>query len=505
MLFFATPAPVKSAHLSSSVGSRLNTRGTTRPKQSALMSMDDEILAIDVGTSATKAALYCPAYSSLARVSRHTHDTYAHGFAVTQRPSNWLSAALSACSEVLRDARNVTAISVTGQMQDLIGVGDVPDLLKDQALLYSDARAVDEATRLSQVTGAEILPTDLLSKLSLLPCPSGQDYILLIGGADFICYEFTGRPNLHFTDATTAATTGLTQHPHRKYNTELFKQAGLSSFIPLLPEIVPRPIPVGRLCARIANRIGRPELAGIPVVHSGGDAFSVTVGAGCGVVGSGCYVYGGSSGWVGKTIGADSNNLAALGLAHAAVDSATIVAGSVAAIGACLSHASATFLQCTVSDLSKLAEQSDIGAAGVIYVPYITGRRCPPARAVGTLHGLTASCNRGDIARAILEGLVFSLFDASEGMQCGEVSVVGGVTESSVFVNGISAMFGGAKLQERDVGVLGAGIIGAEALGLDTMDESVGSLYRVPEKERTRWMHAFKRWKQIVSHMEAIW
>lgn len=504
MLLFATPAPLDSL-FSLSTGPRRNALGTARLKKHPLISMDVNILAIDVGTSGTKAAIYRPSCASLAVVSRHMHETHAEGLAVTQRPSNWLFAALSTCSEVLQDASNITAISVTGQMQDLIGVGDVPDLLKDQALLYSDARAVNEATKLSQVTATSVLPTDLLSKLSLLPYPPGQDYALLIGGADFICHEFTGRPNTHFTDATTAATTGLTQNPHRKYNTELFERAGLSSFIPLLPQILPRPAPVGQLCGHIASKIGRPDLAGIPVVHAGGDAFSVTVGAGCGAVGSGCYVYGGSSGWVGKTICTDGNDLAALGLAHAATDSATIVAGSVAAIGACLSHACATFLQCTVSELSKIAEKSDIGAAGVIYVPYISGRRCPPASAVGTLHGLTASCNKGDIARAILEGLVFSLFDASQGMQCGEVNVVGGVTQSSVFVNGISAMFGGAKLRERDVGVLGAGIIGAQVLGFNTIHDSVGCSHKVPEEERKMWMHAFNRWKQIVSHMEAIW
>ncbi|KAI0560657.1 Carbohydrate kinase FGGY [Gracilaria domingensis] len=466
---------------------------------------DDVVIAIDVGTSGTKVGVYQPTHDRLLNVSRHSHVTYADDNEVTQKPSNWLSAMKAGCIDVFKDVGHITAISVTGQMQDLIGCGNVPGLLNDNAVLYSDARAVNEAAKLSNMTDTHILPTDLLPKLALLPSPSGTDYKLMIGGADYICYELAGCPDRHFTDATTAATTGLTKEPHRTYNAALFEEAQLASFLPLLPEILPRPAIVGHLSSQMAQMLGRPEAAGVPVIHAGGDAFSATVGAGCDGIGSGCYVYGGSSGWVGQTIRVEESEGPGLALAHAANERAIVVAGSVAAVGACVSHACEAFLNCNVNDLDFLASRSEIGASGLVYVPYITGRRCPPADASGALYGLKVTTDRHDIARAVIEGLVFALADASNGMNCNGVEVVGGVAASTVFVQGVQALFGGARLGERNVGVKGAGVIGARALGLDIMSRGKVNYAFAPGEEHRKWTIAFHRWKSVVAHMEGLW
>eukprot|EP00178_Gracilaria_changii_P013129 TRINITY_DN369_c0_g1_i1.p1 TRINITY_DN369_c0_g1~~TRINITY_DN369_c0_g1_i1.p1 ORF type:complete len:510 (+),score=42.61 TRINITY_DN369_c0_g1_i1:5154-6683(+) len=480
------------------------------PLVPTFMCTEDVVVAVDVGTSGTKAGVYQASNNRLLRVFRHSHAINAERNMVTQRPSNWLSAALAACADVLRDVDHVSAISVTGQMQNLIGCGNAPPLLNDRALLYSDARAVYEAENLSKKTRTSILPTDLLPKLALLPPPSGeQEYKLMIGATDYICYELSGRPDRHFTDATTAATTGLTRQPHRAYHTALFQQASLDSFLPLLPEILPRPAIVGYLCHQMAQMLGRPEAAGVPVIHAGGDAFSATVGAGCDEIGSGCYVYGGSSGWVGQTLHLEKHGGSGLALAHAADEKSVIVAGSVAALGACVSHACEVLLSCNINDLDHMAAMSQIGASGLVYVPYITGRRCPPADAVGALYGLNIAHAKRDVARAVIEGIVFALVDASDGMSCNEVEVVGGVTSSAVFVDGIQALFGGARLGERDVGVKGAGVIGARVLGLTISNREMKALSKVRAEvsgnDLQKWKEAFSRWKQVVSHLEGLW
>ncbi|CAN8061719.1 unnamed protein product [Agarophyton chilense] len=478
---------------------------TLRPKSLPTSMKDDFIIAVDVGTSGTKAGVYQPAYDSLLKVSRHSHVTHSGTLTVTQSPSNWRSATLAACADVFPSTGHVSAISITGQMQDLIGHGTVPNLLNDKALLYSDARAVDEATRLSHMTRTRILPTDLLPKLALLPSPSRQEYRIMLGGADFVCYELAGCPDRHFTDATTATTTGLTQQPYRSYNTTLFEQAGLASFLPLLPEILPRPGIVGHLSPQMARMLGQPEAAGIPVIHAGGDAFSATVGAGCDEIGSGYYVYGGSSGWVGQTLRVGERKGPGLELSHAADERAVILVGSVAAIGACVSHTCEALLNCTVKDFDMLASGSEIGASGLVYVPYITGRRCPPADAVGALYGLTAATDRRDVARAVTEGLVFALADASGGMRNDGVEIVGGVGASSVFVNGIKALFGGARLGEPDVGVKGAGVIGARVVGLNIANRQKRTYNLASEEDQQKWLQAFRKWKCVVSRVERLW
>lgn len=52
------------------------------------------------------------------------------------------------------------------------------------------------------------------------------------------------------------------------------------------------------------------------------------------------------------------------------------------------------------------AAASPAGARGLLFLPYLNGERCPhpdPA-ARGAFIGLTACHNRGDVARAVMEG-----------------------------------------------------------------------------------------------------
>jgi xylulokinase len=64
-------------------------------------------------------------------------------------------------------------------------------------------------------------------------------------------------------------------------------------------------------------------------------------------------------------------------------------------------------------DLTQEASEVPIGSDGVLWAPYLMGERTPhlDPNARGTLTGLAASHTRGHIARAVLEGVAFSLKD----------------------------------------------------------------------------------------------
>ena len=51
------------------------------------------------------------------------------------------------------------------------------------------------------------------------------------------------------------------------------------------------------------------------------------------------------------------------------------------------------------------------GKSGVIFLPYLNGERCPvnDPNARGCFVGLSAGTGKGDLARAVLEGVAFSL------------------------------------------------------------------------------------------------
>ena len=67
--------------------------------------------------------------------------------------------------------------------------------------------------------------------------------------------------------------------------------------------------------------------------------------------------------------------------------------------------------------LAELALESEPGAHGLTLLPYLDGERTPRRpEAAGTLHGLTTATTRADLARAHVEGLLFSLADAVDAL-----------------------------------------------------------------------------------------
>jgi xylulokinase len=63
--------------------------------------------------------------------------------------------------------------------------------------------------------------------------------------------------------------------------------------------------------------------------------------------------------------------------------------------------------------LARLALEAQPGAGGLTLLPYLDGERTPNRPdACGTLHGLTSSTRRDQVARAAVEGLLCSLADA---------------------------------------------------------------------------------------------
>lgn len=77
------------------------------------------VLSIDVGTSATKAALcYIDSSGKLGPISRRPHSINSSEHrAVTQQPADWYNAAIATCRSALcsaPDNLHIIAIAVTG-------------------------------------------------------------------------------------------------------------------------------------------------------------------------------------------------------------------------------------------------------------------------------------------------------------------------------------------------------------------------------------------------------
>jgi xylulokinase len=380
-------------------------------------------LILDIGTSSVKAALVRDD-GIIQRAAVEPHPTHsAERGIVEQNAEDWWRAVVLACAALGSERASVSAIAVTGQMQDLILLDADGDPLLP-VILYSDTRARSEAAeiigrtgeeRLRELTlneqGADSLWAKLLWVARHAPDAIERARILLFGAADYVTYRLT---RIAVTDTTTASTTGLLYGDSRRwFETAFLAQMGLDAFAPLLPASIPGGARIGALTADAAALIGLPS--GIAVYHAPGDAGSTTLGAGSGEIGR-AYGYLGTSGWVGFT--ADTPGSPEQGvftLAHPRKGQFIQVAPLLTA-GGNLAWARGLFDSAAYETV--IAEAIERPLTGIIYLPYLNGERAPfvDPLARAAFIGMGSSTERADLVRAVLEGVAFAYRHALDAL-----------------------------------------------------------------------------------------
>ncbi len=127
------------------------------------------------------------------------------------------------------------------------------------------------------------------------------------------------------------------------------------------------------------------------------------------------------------------------------------------------------------SILAEEAAGSPPGASGLLVLPYFNGERTPFADplARGVIAGLTVAHSRGDLHRAILEGIAFGVRQILEAFEAAGVPVdrlraTGGGTRSPIAMQIVSDVTGREQEVPREtIGAsFGAAFLAASAVGL---------------------------------------
>lgn len=369
-------------------------------------------LVFDIGTGSAKAALI-HAGRILAAASAAYPTAHGAGGFVEQDAEGWWGAVRSCCRDL--SPRRLAGIALTGQMQDVVLLDENGGFIRP-VILYSDTRARAEIDQihaliseaeLTKLTGTQQNAGSLLAKLRWLwrhePENIARAAHLLLGGADAIAARLCGS---RASDSTTAATTGLWQlAAGRLLDAPTLQRLELGWTQGLLPRIVDGGAQTGVLGAMPANELGLP--AGTPVHLGPGDAGAATIGAGCGEVGT-AYAYVGSSGWVGfsaREIGAAAAG--AMSLAHPRRGHFIQVAPMMTSAGN-LSWLRDVFDGGDYDELIARALACPPG--NLVFLPYLQGERAPfnDPLARGAFVGIAADSGRPQLARAVLEGIIFA-------------------------------------------------------------------------------------------------
>ncbi|MFN4242641.1 MAG: xylulokinase [Tepidisphaerales bacterium] len=395
------------------------------------------LLGIDIGTSATKTLLLDDKGKVLATaLSEYELRSPKPGWYEQQPHDDWWNAVCAATQAVMKKAKlkpaAVSAIGLSGQMHGSVFL-DAKGRSLRPALLWNDQRTAEECAEIEAAAGGR----EGLVKLVANPALTGftapkilwlrknepKRYELtrqILLPKDFVRFQMTGE---YATEVSDASGTLLLDVGKRDWSTELLSKLKIDKS--LLPKVYESTTVTGKLTKEAADHLGLAP--GIPVVGGAGDVAA-------GAVGNGIVRSGQLASIIGTSgiIFAHTDQMAhdAKGRVHTmchAVPGKWCVFGCMLSGGGSLQWFRDTLGQEEVAAakkaktspyvlLSKLAESAPVGCEGLIFLPYLTGERCPynDPFAKGAFIGLTRRTTRAMMARAVMEGVCFGMRDLLE-------------------------------------------------------------------------------------------
>jgi glycerol kinase len=470
------------------------------------------ILAIDQGTSSTKACLFEPPGSLIASATvpvGHTSDE--HG-AVNQDPHELVESCRTAARSAIRKAgvraRDVSAAALANQGESFLLLDQV-GRPRTPVVGWQDVTGADAVDRVAGGPHAgDIRARTGLPLHAMFPGAKLAHHHRLLGEADsrfatldtWLMQELDPRRPF-VTDRATASRTMLVSLDGDDWDDDLLGWLDVSR--EWLATIVPCDSPGVEL-----------ELDGvsIPLWASGYDM-------GLALLGHGCL----KSGETKATFGTCLGVMAAAGSEPSFVDgllsvvayglgdtTAYALDGEIAACGALVQWAIGCGIASSLHELEELA-RSTPSAGGAVLVPAIQGLGAPHWRAdvQASLVGMSESTGRAQLARAVLDAIAWSLADVLDvlrraGNEVEELRVDGGLAKSDFLLQlcADAAQVPVVRVRQQDATAYGAAALAMLSHGLVTTtllrDSAAGHRRFDPRQgsgrsERDQWTRAMAR------------
>jgi xylulokinase len=417
------------------------------------------ILAHDIGTSGNKATLFGLDGLLKGSVVCDYPTYYPHDGWVEQDADDWWKAVCDSTKMLFERtgvaSSEIVCVTFSGTMMGCLIVDGSGRPLRNM-LIWADTRSSrQEKFMLSQVdmetgyriTGHRLSASYAAAKLLWIKDNEPELYAKadkILHPNEYIVLKLTGQVVSEYSNASS---TNLLDITRKKWSGELLDAFGIKRSI--LPDLYPSTHVAGRVTAEAAAQVGLVE--GTPVVIGGGDGSCACVGAGVAREGK-AYCTVGSSSWISMAARAPylDDEMRTFNWVHLDENLFT-PCGTMQAAG--YSYAWFRDFLCGEERFaSKIAGmsayrlidnevgQSPPGAGGVLFLPYLLGERSPlwDHDARGAFIGLGITSNKGDMARAVLEGVAFNLriiLDILNGYEkIGGLIMTGGGTKGAAWL-----------------------------------------------------------------------
>ncbi len=478
------------------------------------------LVVLDVGSSSVRSSLVDGAgtVEEVARVA--TPPVSAAAGMVELDPVALAEAATAtaaaACEHAALRGRSVTALACATQRASTIVWERATGTPVANGISWQDLRTVGLCLSL-RAKGLRLVPNQSASKLAFLldAHDPRRERDLCFGTVDsWVLWVLSGGA-LHVTDATNAALTGLVT-------------SDLGGWDPVVLEVLrvpeamlPRIVDTSGVLGEASALPGAPLVAGVA-----GDQQASLIGQGCLEAGETKVTFG--TGGMLDCVTPERPPYESLG-PQGTFPVVVRSEGGERHWGAeavCFSAGAAVDWLVSIGVLSSPAESDAVAAsvrdaAGVVFVPAFAGLGSPvwDFGARGDLSGLHAAAGRGEVVRAVLEGVAHSGTDlveaveADTGVSVPRLRVDGGMSRNSTFLQ-LLADASGRPVEPSSVTeatTLGAAFLAGSTTGLwpDLATAAELALHGTtvePRRrlDRTRWLEARARAEKNVPFLSAL-
>lgn len=489
--------------------------------------MKDGILAIDQGTTSSRAILFSLEGDVIAVAQQEFAQIYPRPGWVEHDPEVIWATVISTARDALKAGRKAgwraACAGITNQRETAIVWDRKSGQAIHNAIVWQDRRTADRCREIeSGGAGPEVAAK---TGLVLDPYFSATKFAWILDSVDgarerarkgelcfgtvdsFLLWRLTGG-KVHATDATNASRTSLYDLKAGHWDEGLLETFGVPA----------RGLPEVRDCAGEFGKISKKVLGEeIALTGIAGDQQAAAIGQACFAPGEAKSTYGTGAFLLlntGNEMVASQNRLLSTIAYRIGGETAFAMEGSVLSAGATVQWLrDGLGLFARASEIEALAASADPDSE-VVLVPAFTGLGAPwwDADARGAILGLTRGAGRAEIAQAALDSTAFQTGDllramAGDGMKTVSLKVDGGMAANDRFLQRLADLTGVEVVRpvNTETTAWGAAFLAALGAGMFQNIEDGRALWRadrafepemnVSERERRNavWAEAVGR------------
>ena len=440
--------------------------------------VEEVVLGIDLGTSAVKTIAVNRDGQVVGQMSEPLTLIQTEPGYNEQDPDSWVEAVMKSIKELLKldelKNKKISGASFSGQMHGLVALNHQGEPIRN-AILWNDTRTTQQCQSIKNQFGETLLKNPILEGCTLPKLlwlqenepTHWQALDVFLLPKDYVRYKMTGDISMEYSDA---AGTLLLNTDTKQWDTRVGEQLAIGD---IYPKLINSHDFVGNLTEDVKAALGLDN--DVAVFAGGADNACGALGAG--VINEAQALC--SIGTSGVVLTCSQENEKSLGnnihYFNHALPQMTYTMGVTLSAGDSLNWLKRTmFDDESFDDIVQQAAESQIGANGLLFAPYLQGERTPHGDAYirGSFIGLSSNTVKADFARATIEGITYSLYESYRYMMqansnSNRVISIGGGSKSNFWLQLQADVFNAevTPLKYEEGPGMGAAMLAAYGLG----------------------------------------